>query len=164
MDRHLFDKWLSVAEKKAGLTKLNGAQWHAYRRKWASERKHLSIVDVAAAGGWRDTATLLGCYMQPDAVTLGGNERAAEAEGGRVETAPRVAPRGREANGPVAEVAIGPFFTQSGRRDLNPRPPEPHSGALPDCATSRQLQITPSNRGSQSDPLIRDGAKLRRGE
>src|SRR6185295_5815463 len=29
------------------------------------------------------------------------------------------------------------IFTQSGRRDLNPRPPEPHSGALPDCATSR---------------------------
>src|SRR5881227_2844738 len=26
---------------------------------------------------------------------------------------------------------------ESGRRDLNPRPPEPHSGALPDCATSR---------------------------
>src|SRR5207249_7831479 len=29
------------------------------------------------------------------------------------------------------------IFTQSGRRDLNPRPPEPHSGALPSCATSR---------------------------
>ncbi len=29
--------------------------------------------------------------------------------------------------------------TKSGRRDLNPRPPEPHSGALPDCATSRCL-------------------------
>jgi hypothetical protein len=25
----------------------------------------------------------------------------------------------------------------SGREDLNLRPPEPHSGALPDCATSR---------------------------
>src|SRR5687767_2383374 len=29
---------------------------------------------------------------------------------------------------------------QSGRRDLNPRPPEPHSGALPDCATSRDYK------------------------
>ncbi len=27
--------------------------------------------------------------------------------------------------------------SKSGRRDLNPRPPEPHSGALPGCATSR---------------------------
>src|SRR5437016_6845448 len=31
------------------------------------------------------------------------------------------------------------IFTQSGRRDLNPRPPEPHSGALPGCATSRSV-------------------------
>ena len=31
-------------------------------------------------------------------------------------------------------------FAQSGRRDLNPRPPEPHSGALPGCATSRSPQ------------------------
>ena len=29
------------------------------------------------------------------------------------------------------------FLPQSGRRDLNPGPPEPHSGALPDCATPR---------------------------
>jgi hypothetical protein len=34
--------------------------------------------------------------------------------------------------------ASGLSFSESGRRDLNPRPPEPHSGALPGCATSRQ--------------------------
>jgi hypothetical protein len=28
-------------------------------------------------------------------------------------------------------------FVESGRRDLNPRPPDPQSGALPNCATSR---------------------------
>ena len=70
MDRHLFDKWLTAAERHAQLPKLKGALWHRYRRKWASERKHLSLVDVAAAGGWKDTATLLGCYMQPDSSTL----------------------------------------------------------------------------------------------
>jgi integrase len=70
MDRHLFDKWLTVAEVRANLPKLRGALWHSYRRKWASERKHLSLVDVAAAGGWKDTATLLTCYMQPDEATL----------------------------------------------------------------------------------------------
>ena len=26
----------------------------------------------------------------------------------------------------------------SGRRDLNPRPPAPEAGTLPDCATSRK--------------------------
>jgi integrase len=70
MDRHLFDHWLAYAERKAGLPKLVGGLWHPYRRKWATERKHLSITDVAAAGGWRDTATLLTCYTQPDNETL----------------------------------------------------------------------------------------------
>src|SRR5579864_5114426 len=31
------------------------------------------------------------------------------------------------------------YFTWSGRPDLNRRPPEPHSGALPSCATARRL-------------------------
>ena len=29
-----------------------------------------SLKDVAAAGGWKDTETLLTCYQQPDADTL----------------------------------------------------------------------------------------------
>jgi hypothetical protein len=39
--------------------------WHPYRWMWATARKHLPIIDVAAAGGWQDTATLLTCYQQP---------------------------------------------------------------------------------------------------
>src|SRR5207247_1774856 len=41
---------------------------------------------------------------------------------------------------PQRKSLQGLIFTQSGRRDLNPRPPEPHSGALPDCATSRNAR------------------------
>ncbi|HEX2681088.1 MAG TPA: hypothetical protein VHQ03_07330, partial [Candidatus Dormibacteraeota bacterium] len=70
MDRHLFDKWLRVAEKKAKLPKLEGGLWHPYRRKWATERKQHSLKDVAAAGGWKDTETLLTCYQHPDVDTL----------------------------------------------------------------------------------------------
>ena len=66
MDRHLFDKWLGVAEKKAQLQKLDGSLWHAYRRKWAIERKTLPLKDVAAAGGWKDVNTLLEVYQQSD--------------------------------------------------------------------------------------------------
>lgn len=66
MDRHLFDRWLSYAEKKAKLPKLDGSLWHAYRRKWAIERKHLPLKDVAAAGGWKDVSTLLEVYQQSD--------------------------------------------------------------------------------------------------
>jgi integrase len=65
MDRKQFDKWLRRAETEAEVPKLLGGLWHPYRRKWATERKHLPIVDVAAAGGWRDKATLLECYTQP---------------------------------------------------------------------------------------------------
>jgi hypothetical protein len=65
-DRHQFDKWLNVAEVKAELPKLDGSLWHAYRRKWAIERKHLPLKDVAAAGGWKDVNTLLEVYQQSD--------------------------------------------------------------------------------------------------
>ena len=40
MTRHLADKWLRKAERLAGLEPLKGSLWHAYRRKWGSERKH----------------------------------------------------------------------------------------------------------------------------
>ena len=58
--------WLRKAERLAGVPKQDGALWHAYRRKWATERKHLPEVDVAAAGGWADPNTLRLIYQQPD--------------------------------------------------------------------------------------------------
>lgn len=70
MDRHLFDKWLTEAEKRAKQDKLVGGLWHPYRRKWATERKHYPLKDVAAAGGWTDTETLLNCYQQADPTTM----------------------------------------------------------------------------------------------
>lgn len=53
----------------------------------------------------------------------------------------------------LTDVAQSPLL-ESGRRDLNPRPPEPHSGALPDCATSREPEpgLNYAGRG-QTDPL-----------
>ena len=44
--------------------------WHAYRRKWASERKHLNVKDVAAAGGWKDINTLLEVYQQSNEASV----------------------------------------------------------------------------------------------
>lgn len=70
MDRHLFDKWLTVAERHAGLPKLKGGLWHPYRRMFATLAKDLPITDVAAAGGWKGTETLLQCYQQPDMDTM----------------------------------------------------------------------------------------------
>src|SRR6266705_923285 len=35
------------------------------------------------------------------------------------------------------DIRVASVSTKSGRRDLNPRPLEPHSSALPSCATDR---------------------------
>jgi integrase len=66
----VFAKWLLAAEERAKLPKLAGSLWHAYRRSWATARKHLPAADVAAAGGWSDITTLLRCYQQVDDATL----------------------------------------------------------------------------------------------
>ena len=70
MDTSQLAKWLRVAEKKAKMPKLDGSLWHAYRRKWAIERKYLPLKDVAAAGGWKDVSTLLEVYQQSDAESV----------------------------------------------------------------------------------------------
>lgn len=70
LDRYAFRNALIAAESKAGLSKLDGSSWHAYRRAWASVRKHLPLVDVAGAGGWLDTQTLLTCYQVADPRTM----------------------------------------------------------------------------------------------
>jgi len=70
MSRYSFDGYLLKAEKHANLPKLPGALWHAYRRGWATSRKHMSPVDVAAVGRWADTNTLLRYYQQPDYETM----------------------------------------------------------------------------------------------
>jgi integrase len=72
-------KWLREGERLAGLPKQQGSLWHAFRRGWATSRKHLSLKDTAAAGGGSATERLLRCYQQPDAdtmlaVVLGGAE------------------------------------------------------------------------------------------
>jgi integrase len=68
--RYLADKWLIEAEKLAELEPQEGSLWHAYRRKWATERKHLPDVDVAAVGGWKSVQTLKTAYQQADAETM----------------------------------------------------------------------------------------------
>jgi integrase len=68
--RHLASYWLKQAFELAGVAKPEGSLFHAFRRRWATTRKHLPLTDVAAAGGWRDLTTLLTCYQQPDEETL----------------------------------------------------------------------------------------------
>jgi integrase len=67
IDKDVASGWLRRAESIARLPKLDRGVWHPYRRLWASERRHLSPIDVAAAGGWGDTRTLERSYQHADA-------------------------------------------------------------------------------------------------
>ena len=68
--KDVFSVLLRAAEEKAEQPKLDGSLWHAYRRGWATSRKHLPTADVAAAGGWSDVTTLIRCYQQADDDTV----------------------------------------------------------------------------------------------
>lgn len=68
--RHHARALLERAESAARLEPLDGSDFHAYRRKWATERKHLPAQDVAAAGAWRDLRALQTAYQQTDETTL----------------------------------------------------------------------------------------------
>ena len=66
----LASTWLKRAERQAKVPKQRGSLWHAYRRKWGTERKHLPVQDVAQAGGWSDPTCLQAIYQQPDDATM----------------------------------------------------------------------------------------------
>jgi integrase len=70
VDKDLVSDWLERAEQLAGLPKQSGTLWHAFRRKWATERKHLPLPDVQAAGGWSDPTCLQTIYQQSDDATV----------------------------------------------------------------------------------------------
>lgn len=68
-DRHWFDKWLVRAEGEAGLEKLKGSAWHAFRRRWASDRAGMGLKGVMEYAGWTDVRTVLQ-YQQLDRAQL----------------------------------------------------------------------------------------------
>lgn len=52
------------------VAELRQFQGRLYRRKWAMERKHWPIRDVAAVGGWKSIRSLVECYAQSDRDTM----------------------------------------------------------------------------------------------
>jgi len=62
--------WLLAAERLAGLPKQEGGCLHLYGRGFATARKHLSLPDLVAAGGWKGTEALQRCYLHTDAATM----------------------------------------------------------------------------------------------
>lgn len=68
--RHLARDWLEKAEDLAGLEHIAGGDFHPYRRKWATERKHHATADVMDAGGWGDRRSLEESYQQSDEASV----------------------------------------------------------------------------------------------
>lgn len=66
MERDTLALWLRRAEKAAGVPRLPHDSFHGLRRKFVTERKHLSDVDVAEAGGWRSIGTMKRAYERAD--------------------------------------------------------------------------------------------------
>ncbi len=80
MERRACKGWLRDAERMAGLAHEPQGGFHVFRRGWATLRKDMPLKDVAAAGGWTDTATLLKSYQHADPrTTLAVVTRAAGA-------------------------------------------------------------------------------------
>lgn len=61
LHRNRADHWLRKAEALAGLERMG---WHAFRRKWASER--MGVPGAAQAGGWENDRTMQASYQHPD--------------------------------------------------------------------------------------------------
>ena len=99
-------------EKLAERPKLERGAWHPYWRLCPVERKSLPGVDLAVAGGWRDTLALKLSYQQADPATV---PRAVE---GLVHTKEIVAHRRRtdsrmhETPQSHLTVVAGTFFSQ----------------------------------------------------
>ena len=62
--------YLKRAEQLAGVGHQRRGGWHAFRRAWASHRRHLPVKDVMAAGGWRDASALQKAYQHADPETV----------------------------------------------------------------------------------------------
>src|SRR5207249_9323777 len=52
------NEWLREREQLAELPHLKQGGMHAFRRGWATGRKHLPVQDVMAVGGWTDPSCL----------------------------------------------------------------------------------------------------------
>ena len=70
MSRHLADSWLRKAQDVAKVESQKGGLWHPFRRKWATERKHMPDADVMAAGGWQSLDALKRSYQHEDEATM----------------------------------------------------------------------------------------------
>lgn len=64
--RNIMRDWWNAAQERAGLSHVERLGWHSLRRKFANDLRELPLKDLAALGGWKDTRTILVCYLEED--------------------------------------------------------------------------------------------------
>jgi len=62
--RNIMRDWWNAAQERAGLRGVHRLGWHSLRRKFANDLRHVPLKDLASLGGWKDTQTLLKCYLK----------------------------------------------------------------------------------------------------
>jgi integrase len=67
---YLLQKWWQRAECLAGLVHEPGRGFHALRRKFATELKHIPLKDLCALAGWKTPHVVLTCYQTADETTM----------------------------------------------------------------------------------------------
>lgn len=124
----------------------------------------VGCADPRSPRGRPTRARLRAKQMGRSGRTYGSVERRASLDAAsRGETAESVRPD----RGPKTKKALQPSLVTgplSGRPDSNRRPPEPHSGALPGCATSRGTAKLPKPPGVGYRPPPQIPLPTRNGE
>lgn len=64
MSREAANGLFTALEAAAGLPPLPGRGWHSFRRVFANELRAEPLKDVASAGGWKSTKTLVDVYLK----------------------------------------------------------------------------------------------------
>lgn len=64
MSREAAEGLFTALEEAAQLAPLPGRGWHSFRRVFANELRAEPLKDVASAGGWKSTKTLVDVYLK----------------------------------------------------------------------------------------------------
>ena len=148
--RDVFDAWLEQAEKAENHAKLETVEsglWHPYRRKWASGsiiRSKTLRPRVAGRTSPRCSPGTRRPMTRPFLAVMSHERKVRGAQTARFEgvarwetSTDRNADSSRDAKTPWQPNVRLTRGSESGRLDLNQRPPAPEAGALPGYATPR---------------------------
>jgi integrase len=70
LPKHVAGDWMTRGLKSIGIKEGERYGYHSIRRQFATSMKTIPLADLCALGGWKDSQTVIRCYMQPDERTM----------------------------------------------------------------------------------------------